>query len=232
MAEAEIARVADEAFQRWPLMGLTAIHRHGLIRPGEEIVLVIAASAHRLDAFAAAEFLMDYLKTRAPFWKREHLADGTVGGWVEAKASDTDAAARWEKGPKMSQDDPTAAERYAAGMMTRRAVLGDAYVDRATSAVTDFNREFQEFITRTAWGDIWNRPGLDRRARSIVVLSTTIALRHWGEFRIHLRGALANGLSREEIKEILMQSAIYAGVPAANHAFKEAMAVFAEMDAG
>lgn len=130
----------------------------------------------------------------------------------------------------MAKDDPPASERLAKGMGTRRAVLGDAYVDKAMANVTDFNREFQEFITRTAWNDVWNRPGLDRRARSIVVLATTIALRHWGEFRIHLRGAVANGLSREEIKEILMQSAIYAGVPAANHAFKEAMAVFNEID--
>ncbi|MGL4727663.1 MAG: carboxymuconolactone decarboxylase family protein [Bosea sp. (in: a-proteobacteria)] len=132
----------------------------------------------------------------------------------------------------MPKNDLTASERMEAGMATRRAVLGDTYVDKATSNVTDFNREFQEFITRTAWNDVWNRPGLDRRARSIVVIATTIALRHWGEFRIHIRGAIANGLTRDEIKEILIQSAIYSGVPSANHAFKEAMAVFAEMDAG
>lgn len=95
MAEAEIGRVADEAIARWPLTGLVAIHRYGLIRPGEQIVLVLAASAHRRAAFEAAEFLMDYLKARAPFWKREHLADGTTGAWVEAKASDDDAAQRW-----------------------------------------------------------------------------------------------------------------------------------------
>lgn len=95
MAEDELARVAAEAADRWPLMGLTAIHRYGLIRPGERIVLVMAASAHRRAAFDAADFMMDYLKTRAPFWKREHLADGTVGAWVEAKAEDDDAARRW-----------------------------------------------------------------------------------------------------------------------------------------
>lgn len=95
MAEAEIARVADQAVARWPLLGLTAIHRFGLIAPGEEIVLVVATSAHRRAAFEAAEFMMDYLKTRAPFWKREHLSDGTVAGWVEAKAEDDRAAARW-----------------------------------------------------------------------------------------------------------------------------------------
>ncbi|MDR6869928.1 molybdopterin synthase catalytic subunit [Bosea sp. BE125] len=96
MAEAEIARVAEEAAQRWPLLGLVAIHRHGLVAPGEQIVLVVAASAHRRAAFEAAEFLMDYLKTRAPFWKREHLLDGTIGGWVEAKDADDAAAQRWE----------------------------------------------------------------------------------------------------------------------------------------
>jgi molybdopterin synthase catalytic subunit len=96
MAEAEIARVAKEATQRWPLSGLVAVHRHGLVAPGEQIVLVIAASAHRRAAFEAAEFLMDYLKTRAPFWKREHLVDGTIGGWVEAKAEDDAAAQRWD----------------------------------------------------------------------------------------------------------------------------------------
>lgn len=95
MADAEILRVAETARARWPLLGITAIHRFGRIRPGEPIVLVIAAASHRGDAFAAAEFLMDYLKTRAPFWKREHRADGTSGSWVAAKASDDDAAARW-----------------------------------------------------------------------------------------------------------------------------------------
>ncbi|MGO4404218.1 molybdenum cofactor biosynthesis protein MoaE [Bosea sp. RAF48] len=99
MAEAEIGRVAAEAAARWPLMGLVAIHRYGLIRPGEQIVLVLAASAHRRAAFEAADFMMDYLKTRAPFWKREHRADGTLGGWVEAKTDDDDAARRWEETP-------------------------------------------------------------------------------------------------------------------------------------
>jgi molybdopterin synthase catalytic subunit len=97
MAEAEVERVASEAASRWPLLGLTVIHRYGLIRPGEQIVLVATASEHRDAAFAAASFLMDYLKTRAPFWKREHLADGTLGPWVEAKAADDAAAQRWDE---------------------------------------------------------------------------------------------------------------------------------------
>lgn len=99
MAEAEIARIAAEAVQRWPLQGLTAIHRHGRIAPGENIVLVVAASAHRQAAFEAANFLMDYLKSRAPFWKKEHLTDGSQGGWVDAKETDDKAALRWKTLP-------------------------------------------------------------------------------------------------------------------------------------
>lgn len=95
MAEAEIGRHADEAIKRWPLTGLTVIHRHGRIAPGENIVLVVTASSHREAAFQAAEFLMDYLKTSAPFWKREESAQGT--SWVEARHYDDNAAARWTK---------------------------------------------------------------------------------------------------------------------------------------
>lgn len=95
MAEAEIGRVVEEAEARWPLQAVRVIHRHGRIRPGDGIVLVVTASSHRIAAFEAASFLMDYLKTRAPFWKREHLADGTIGGWVEATAADDTAAGRW-----------------------------------------------------------------------------------------------------------------------------------------
>ena len=95
MAEAEIARIAEAACRRWPLTGLTVIHRVGRIIAGENIVLVVAASAHRQAAFEAASFLMDYLKSRAPFWKKEHRRDGSQGDWVDAKQSDDAAAARW-----------------------------------------------------------------------------------------------------------------------------------------
>jgi molybdopterin synthase catalytic subunit len=95
MAEAEIARIARQAAERWPLQGLTAIHRHGRITPGEPIVLVLTASQHRQAAFEAASFLMDYLKTRAPFWKKEHRTDGTAGDWVAAKEDDDAAAEQW-----------------------------------------------------------------------------------------------------------------------------------------
>jgi len=97
MAEAEIKRIAERALARWQLTGLTAIHRYGSIAPGENIVLVVAASSHRQAAFEAASFLMDYLKSQAPFWKKEHLADGTSGDWVAAKESDATAAERWRK---------------------------------------------------------------------------------------------------------------------------------------
>jgi len=95
MAEAEIARVVDEACERWPLLGVTAIHRFGTIAPGDSIVLVVTASAHRGEAFAAAEMLMDYLKTRAPFWKRARRLDGSMEDWVEPKGADERSAARW-----------------------------------------------------------------------------------------------------------------------------------------
>lgn len=96
MAEAEIMRIAEQAMERFGLLGMTAIHRYGTIKPGENIVLVIAASPHRQASFDGANFLMDFLKTKAPFWKKEHLLDGTQGGWVDAKDTDDDALAKWE----------------------------------------------------------------------------------------------------------------------------------------
>ena len=96
MSEAEISRIADDALTRWPLTGLTVIHRFGRIAPGESIVLVVAASSHRQAAFEAASFMMDYMKARAPFWKKEHLKGGSDGGWVDAKDVDGKAAARWK----------------------------------------------------------------------------------------------------------------------------------------
>jgi 4-carboxymuconolactone decarboxylase len=121
--------------------------------------------------------------------------------------------------------------RYDEGMKVRRAVLGDAWVDRSLANITPFNKEFQEFITRMAWGEVWTRPGLDRRMRSVGVLSTTIALGAWDEFRLHVRAAINNGLTQDEIKEVIMQSAIYSGVPKANHAFKEAGDVLKDLEA-
>lgn len=111
-------------------------------------------------------------------------------------------------------------ERYERGLAIRREVLGDEHVDRAMDQATDLTQEFQDFITRYAWGEIWDRPGLDRRMRSTVTLTALVALGHNEELALHLRAALRNGLSREEIREILLQCAIYCGVPAANTAFR------------
>jgi 4-carboxymuconolactone decarboxylase len=110
--------------------------------------------------------------------------------------------------------------RHDQGMTIRRAVLGDAHVDRAIAATTDFTADFQDLITRYAWGDIWSRPGLDRRTRSCLTLAILAALSHDEELAMHVRAALRNGVTRAEISEVLLHVAIYAGVPTANRAFK------------
>ncbi|HSE72022.1 MAG TPA: 4-carboxymuconolactone decarboxylase [Nocardioidaceae bacterium] len=117
---------------------------------------------------------------------------------------------------------------YDAGMAVRREVLGDEHVDRATAGITEVTAEFQEFITRYAWGGIWTRDALDRRSRSIVTLTALVAGRHFEELEFHLRAALRNGLTREEIVEVLLQTAVYCGVPAANSAFAVAKRVLGE----
>ncbi|MFE7846149.1 4-carboxymuconolactone decarboxylase [Microbacterium sp. NPDC057407] len=119
-------------------------------------------------------------------------------------------------------------ERYDQGMVVRREVLSSEHVDRATAATTALTADFQDFITRVAWGDIWSRPGLDRRSRSIAVLSSLIAHGHEEEFAMHVRAARRNGLSVDEIREVILQSAIYSGVPAANTAFRIAGEALAE----
>jgi len=120
------------------------------------------------------------------------------------------------------------AERVRRGMAVRRAVLGDEHVDRAVAATTPFTEPFQDFITRYAWGDIWSRPGLSRAERSIVTLAVLAALHHDNELAMHVRAALRNGLSAEQIGEVLLQVAVYAGVPASNRAFAIAQRVLAE----
>ena len=122
-------------------------------------------------------------------------------------------------------------ERYDKGMVVRREVLGDTHVDRTLKNKTAFNGEFQDLITRYAWGEIWTRPGLPRRTRSLATLAMLVALNRADELRLHLRASANNGVTRDEIKELLMQCAIYCGVPAANSAFHLAQEVFAEMDA-
>ena len=117
---------------------------------------------------------------------------------------------------------------YDAGMKVRREVLGDEHVDRAVAATTDFTRPFQDFLTRYAWGEVWNRPGLERRERSMITLAALTAVRAEGELELHVRAALRNGLTPEEIAEVLLHTAVYAGVPAANAAFAIAQRVLEE----
>lgn len=113
-------------------------------------------------------------------------------------------------------------ERHEAGMTVRRQVLGDAHVDRAIANTDEFTADFQDFITRYTWGDIWTRPGLDRRTRSCITLAVLATLHHDEELAMHVRAALRNGLTPEEVGEVLLQVGVYAGVPAANRAFKVA----------
>jgi 4-carboxymuconolactone decarboxylase len=119
-------------------------------------------------------------------------------------------------------------ERYEKGLEVRRAVLGDKYVNKALENKDEFTAEFQDLITRYAWGEVWARPGLPRHTRSLLVIAMTVALNREAEFRLHLRAAAENGVTSEEIKEVLLQAAVYCGVPAANSAFRAAAEVLAE----
>jgi 4-carboxymuconolactone decarboxylase len=124
----------------------------------------------------------------------------------------------------MTSEDST----YDRGMKVRREVLGDEHVDRAIGSATEFTADFQDFITRYAWGEIWARPGLDRRTRSCITLTALVALGRLDELEMHVRAAIRNGLTPEEIAEVFLQSAIYCGVPAANSAFAVAQRVLSE----
>lgn len=136
----------------------------------------------------------------------------------------------------MSHDPATQSEEelstHAAGMVVRRQVLGDAHVDRAEARKTPFTQDFQSLITRYAWGEVWTRPGLDRRTRSVITLTALIAGSHWEELAMHVAAARRNGLTEDEISEVILQTAIYCGVPAANHAYAIAAEVLTELDAG
>jgi 4-carboxymuconolactone decarboxylase len=121
-------------------------------------------------------------------------------------------------------------ERFATGMKKRRKVLGEAWVDRSVARRNDFNKDFLDLLTRYCWGDVWMRPHFDERTRRIIVISTMIALGRWEEFRLHMRAAIVEGkFSKDDIKEIILQQAIYCGVPAANSAMKEAEQVLEDI---
>ena len=146
--------------------------------------------------------------------------------------SSEEARQNWPENPRAGavQPDATQRELYDAGMAVRREVLSDQHVDRATADATEFTADFQDMITRIAWGGIWTRPGLSRRMRSVAVLTAMIAQGHWDEFAMHVRAALRNGLTRDELKEVILQSAIYCGVPSANTAFKVAQQTLDAVD--
>ncbi len=128
--------------------------------------------------------------------------------------------------------DESRSERYKAGMAVRREVLGDAHVDRASAGTTEFDADFQAFITEGAWGSVWSRPNLTRRERSIVTIALLAALGHDEEVAMHVRATRNTGATREDIREALLHVAVYAGVPAANHAFKIVKKTYADMEAG
>lgn len=121
--------------------------------------------------------------------------------------------------------------RFEQGLAVRKEVLGEAHVNRSLATATDLNRDFQDLITRYAWGEVWTRPGLPRHTRSLLVIATMVALNRDAELRLHLRAAANNGVTLAEITEVLLQSAIYCGVPAANAAFHTAAEIFAETQA-
>jgi 4-carboxymuconolactone decarboxylase len=121
-------------------------------------------------------------------------------------------------------------DSFERGIEVRRAVLGDRHVDRSVAKTTDFTRDFQEFITRYAWGDVWSRPGLDHRTRSLLTIAMMASLGRYDELRLHVRATANTGVTRDEVREVLLQVAVYAGVPAANSAYHHAADVYREMD--
>jgi 4-carboxymuconolactone decarboxylase len=122
----------------------------------------------------------------------------------------------------------SADKSYEDGMKVRREILGDAWVDRTLRNRNAFNSEFQEMITRHVWGEIWTRPAIDHKTRRYMVMSIMIALQQWEEFKLHVRSALTQGFTKDDIKEIILQATVYCGAPAGNHAMHEAATVFAE----
>ena len=174
--------------------------------------------------------------TTTPEMLREIAEQVKDGRYVEldgvshlAPAEDPSRVARLIRQHVLGEPEPSE-DVQSAGMAVRREVLGDAHVDRATANATDLTREFQEFITEYAWGGIWTRPGLDRRSRSMITLTALIARGHHEEFAMHVRAARTNGLTNDEIKELILQCAIYCGVPDANTAFRIAQGVLDELD--
>ncbi len=187
----------------------------------------LLAVAGRQDVATPPE-LMEELAGAVPGSRLVVLPDVAHLAPVEAPEDVAELVREHALGP--TRDQMTVADVRAAGMEVRRAVLGDAHVDRATAGATDFTRDFQDLITEYAWGGIWTRPGLDRRSRSLVTLTALVARGHHEELAMHVRAARRNGVTVEEIEELLLQTAIYCGVPDANTAFRIASRALAEPD--
>jgi 3-oxoadipate enol-lactonase/4-carboxymuconolactone decarboxylase len=192
-------------------------------------VLVISA---RGDISTPREGHGDKIVAAIPRARSVVLSDAAHLANVEQPGAFADAVRGFLKDVREGSAVKAAAQTlYQEGLKTRRAVLGDAWVEKSLANRTAFNSDFQEMITRYAWNEIWGRPGLDHRTRRLLVIAITAALGRWEEFRLHVRAGLEQGgFTRDELRETLMQSAIYAGVPAANTAFAEAMSVMEEMD--
>ncbi|MCT7660273.1 bifunctional 3-oxoadipate enol-lactonase/4-carboxymuconolactone decarboxylase PcaDC [Mycobacterium deserti] len=194
-----------------------------------EIVTPVLAVAGRDDVPTPPESLQ---RIASEVTDGELVVLDGVGHLAPAEAPDRVAALVAENvGLSRSSSPDTVDDIYRAGMDVRREVLGDAHVDRAVAATTDLTSDFQRMITEYAWGGIWTRPGLDRRSRSMITLTALIARGHHEEFAMHLRAARRNGLTNDEIKELIMQTAIYCGVPDANSAFRIAADVLSDYDA-
>lgn len=225
-----VAPVIAVAGEQDPSVEAQAVRDWAQQVPGARFELIEQA-AHMIPAQqpAALAGLIKELAAQTPGSAstdplRREGAPSSVGDSAPGSASAQAPAPR-------AGGDRTASQTHADGMRVRREVLSDAHVDRSEANKDEFTAEWQDFISRYAWGEIWTRPGLDRPMRSAITLTALIAAGHWGEFEMHVRAALRNGLTREQIKEILLQSSIYLSVPSANNAFSHAKAVFDRLDA-
>ena len=227
---APILAVAGEHDQPTPPQSLQAI-ADGVPDGRFEVV---ADAAHLVPAEApevTAELLHGLLSARGADAARPAGATGGAASAADARAASAGTQPAAAAVTAAGLPDLTRSQVHEAGTAVRREVLSDEHVDRANAAITDFTRDFQDFISRYAWGEIWTRPGIDRRMRSAVTLTAMVAGGHQEELAMHVRAAVRNGLTREEIKEILLQCAVYCSVPSANTAFKIAAQVFADLDA-
>ncbi|MFD3683616.1 3-oxoadipate enol-lactonase [Nocardiopsis sp. NPDC058631] len=239
------AAVADSVVERWFTPGFTRDNPHDVARLRGQIAATDPEGyAGCCQAIETYDLRDDLHRVTAPTLVLAGADDPStppaghaelIAGRVQhARLVVLDDAAHllsWQQAAKVNTlltQHFASADRYASGMRVRRGVLGDAHVDRAQARTTGFTEPFQDLITRYAWGEVWTRPGLDRRTRSCMVLTALVAHGHWDEVAMHVRAALRNGLTPDEIGEVFLQAAVYCGVPAANKAFAVAQKVFAE----